>query len=95
MLRSEEYLDHVRARPCCYCTAPGPSDPHHYRGVKGTGCKPSDLFTVPLCRRCHDNFHRNGKIGASTRSETIAIFDAAAVLLLAGYLEKLIGKTKA
>ncbi len=60
-IRSENYLEHVRVRPCCVCGAPGPSEPHHF-GPRGVGQKCSDLRTVPLCSAlngCHDQFHQS------------------------------------
>ena len=51
--RNEKYLAWIRQMPC-WCGELGPSDPHHVN-VDGTGqsTKPSDLFTIPLCRECH------------------------------------------
>ena len=46
------YLAYVRARPCCSCGAPGPSDPHH-AGPRGVGQTADDCSAVPLCRPCH------------------------------------------
>lgn len=57
--RNEPYLDFVRKHPCMNCHADGPSDPHHF-GPRGIATKTSDLRTVPLCRRCHDEFHNSG-----------------------------------
>lgn len=50
--RCPVYLAHVRARPCCSCGAPGPSDPHH-AGPRGVGQTADDCSAVPLCRPCH------------------------------------------
>lgn len=55
-VRSEGFMAFVRAMPCCVCSAPAPSDPHHY-GRHGMGQKTDDTRCVPLCRRCHDHFH--------------------------------------
>lgn len=82
MYRSAEHLAFVRARPCCYCSAPGPSDPHHFGGSGGTGIKAHDLFTVPLCRQHHDEYHQHRKIGALTRIETSALLWKECALLL-------------
>lgn len=89
MFRSDRYLARVRSRPCCFCYLPGPSDPHHYRGPKGMAIKPSDAFTVPLCRLHHDEFHRSGKLGDMTRAQTMGMFDGVAVFLLAAYVEEI------
>lgn len=72
--RSWRYLAFIREKPCCVCKKPGPSDAHHIapRGQKGMGMKVSDYHTVPLCRKHHDDWHRNGfvEIG-STFSPTM------------------------
>jgi len=53
--RNEKYLDWIRKMPCWDCGRLGPSEPHHV-AVDGTGqgTKPSDLFTLPTCRDCHN-----------------------------------------
>lgn len=55
--RSDAYLAYVRSKPCMFCGADAPSDPHHV-GSRGMGQKTDDLRCVPLCRRCHDAYHR-------------------------------------
>jgi len=56
--RNQKYLAWIRKMPCYGCGAPGPSDPHHVP-VNGTGqaTKPSDFFTLPLCRHCHSDIY--------------------------------------
>jgi len=50
--RSEAYLASIRKKNCMCCGAPPPVDPHHM-ATGGMSSKCSDLFTVPLCRACH------------------------------------------
>lgn len=58
------HLKWIRTLRCCVCGAPGP-DPAHIRSANplygkretGGGERPSDKFTVPLCRRHHDEQH--------------------------------------
>ena len=53
--RSAKYLRFVRKHPCCACGRPV-VDAHHIRRLRwgsGTGVKPTDLCTIPLCRNCH------------------------------------------
>lgn len=58
------HLKWIRTLRCCVCGAPGP-DPAHIRSANplygkretGGGEKPSDKFTVPLCRKHHDEQH--------------------------------------
>lgn len=59
--RSRAYLDWVKSLECCGCGAPA-DDPHHVinAGLGGAmGSKPSDLFTIPLCRGCHTKLHES------------------------------------
>lgn len=51
----------VKGQPCCVCGREGPSDPHHFLGSVH-GLKSSDLYTVPLCRRCHDQIELRGEL---------------------------------
>lgn len=55
-------LARIREMPCLLCGKAPPSDPAHLRigHVGGTGLKPPDELTVPLCRRCHDEETRSG-----------------------------------
>ncbi|TKI02155.1 DUF968 domain-containing protein, partial [Martelella alba] len=57
---NEAYTQWVKAQPCAGCGQPA-DDPHHIidHGFSGTGTKPHDLFTIPLCRQCHDEIHRD------------------------------------
>ncbi|XBS71138.1 DUF968 domain-containing protein [Acerihabitans sp. KWT182] len=57
---NEHYTQWVKAQPCGGCGSPA-DDPHHITGhaLGGMATKPHDLFTIPLCRRCHDELHRD------------------------------------
>ncbi|OSN08372.1 hypothetical protein AU510_04395 [Lonsdalea britannica] len=57
---SEQYTRWVKTQECSGCRRPA-DDPHHIinQGLSGTGTKPHDLFVIPLCRRCHDELHRD------------------------------------
>ena len=58
--RSRKYLDWVKTLDCAVCLQPA-DDPHHGQDIGlGGGLKPSDFFTVPLCRRCHAERHKSG-----------------------------------
>lgn len=59
-MRSQAYLDYVASLPCCGCGLPA-DEAHHMigHGYKGMGTKAPDLFTLPLCRNCHDELHRS------------------------------------
>lgn len=93
-VRSETYMAFVRRDPCCGCGAPGPSDPHHF-GSRGVGQKTDDRRTVPLCRKCHDEFHAHGFLGSSSgfasgksgRVETERLFYKTQVNLLLRWMD--------
>jgi len=57
---SEKYTKWVKSQPCCGC-GNSSDDPHHIigHGQGGMGTKAHDLFTIPLCRQCHDALHRD------------------------------------
>lgn len=49
--------EYIRSMPCCACGKDGPSDPHHHP-TRAAGGTSKDL--VPLCFRCHREFHDAG-----------------------------------
>lgn len=56
-----KYLDWIRTNPCAFCGFPGPSEPHHVKGVDGlpgTGRRSSDHLVLPACHDCHDGEQR-------------------------------------
>lgn len=79
--RSRPYLDFVRARECCSCIAPGPSDPHH-TGSRGVGQKADDYSCVPLCRRCHEEVTDRYTLPGRDRTEVVPHFLRVQVALL-------------
>ena len=61
-LRSQKHLAKVRELPCVICGWI-PSDPHHLRSVghqRGASIKNGDDFTIPLCRKHHEELHMFG-----------------------------------
>ena len=52
----------VRSHGCCICKNPA-ADAHHLRIVghsRGMSIKNGDQFTIPLCRKHHDELHAFG-----------------------------------
>lgn len=64
-LHDDGYLRWLRKRPCCVCGAAPPVDACHVRfasaayGKRDTGMgeKPSDRWSIPMCRTCHMKQH--------------------------------------
>jgi hypothetical protein len=57
---NEHYTRWVKTQPCAGCGNQS-DDPHHLIGYGqgGMGTKAHDLFTIPLCRKCHNVLHRD------------------------------------
>lgn len=57
---STKYLQWVKKQPCVCCGQPA-DDPHHIIGYgQGKmGGKAHDIFTIPLCRKHHNELHQN------------------------------------
>lgn len=55
-----DYLKWVKTQPCAGCNHQA-DDAHHLigHGQGGVGTKAHDSFTIPLCRICHDQLHRD------------------------------------
>ncbi|WP_145502043.1 DUF968 domain-containing protein [Yersinia similis] len=55
---SKKWLKWVKSQQCCGCGSSA-DDPHHIIGhlQGGMGTKAHDLFTIPLCRDCHNSLH--------------------------------------
>jgi hypothetical protein len=60
-VRDKDHVKFVAKQPCLICGR-SPSDAHHLRFAqhRALGRKPSDEFTVPLCRGHHREVHRCG-----------------------------------
>lgn len=60
--RSKTYLKWIRTLPC-YCCGSKESEAHHviglHWGLSGMGQKAPDTFCMPLCRRHHNEVHRD------------------------------------
>jgi ERF superfamily len=59
--RSKAHLTFVASQPCLICKGT-PCDAHHLKIARprSLGRKVSDEFTVPLCRKHHQELHRHG-----------------------------------
>lgn len=61
-LRSKKHMAVVRSHGCCICKNPV-ADAHHLRTVghkRAAALKNGDDFTIPLCRKHHDELHAFG-----------------------------------
>jgi len=54
----DEYLEWVRKQRCCVCNAKK-SDPHHFPRTRGAGGESVKNHAIPLCLKCHGEFHSN------------------------------------
>lgn len=82
-MKNRAYSDWVRSLPCVVCD--GPADQHHLIG-KGSGImggKASDFDSFALCRRHHEELHRDvakferihgGQLEHVNRTKNRAIF---------------------
>ena len=63
--RSKAHLAFIASQPCLVCKA-SPCDAHHLKIARprSLGRKVSDEFTVPLCRKHHQELHRHGNEAA-------------------------------
>lgn len=61
-VRDPKRLSRIRRLPCLLCGKAPPSEAAHLRigHVGGTGMKPPDDLTIPLCRQHHDEETRSG-----------------------------------
>jgi hypothetical protein len=65
-MRSPEYLNFIRTRPCSFCGNPL-TEPHHcikrLRGISQAQLaqKGSDYLAIPVCHRCHEDI-RDGRL---------------------------------
>jgi hypothetical protein len=82
-IRDRDHIRHVIKQTCLICGR-RPSDPHHLRfgQLRALGRKPSDEFTVPLCRTHHREVHRCGDEAAWWRTSAIDPLAAARTLWL-------------
>lgn len=73
-VKRESHLDFIRSLSCCVCLAPPPiggsNDPMHIRaGARGYGKRhtgggetSSDIWTLPGCRKHHDEQHAKAEM---------------------------------
>jgi hypothetical protein len=79
--RSKAHLAFVASKPCLVCQS-GACDAHHLKIAqpRSLGRKVSDEFTVPLCRRHHQELHRHGNERAWWQNQGIDPLPVAALL---------------
>ena len=75
---SRKWLTWVKSQQCCGCgSGRSADDPHHIigHGQGGMGTKAHDLFTIPLCRLCHDALHADMHVWeAEHGSQVVLLF---------------------
>ena len=73
-MRDSKRLAEIRKLPCIRCGNPNSQAAHSNSAKhgKGRGVKASDLFTIPLCFKCHAAFDR---FELGNRAESEAMFE--------------------
>ena len=76
--QSQRHRNHVRGHACVMCDAEAPIEVAHIRlGTDGgMGKKPSDYFTVSLCKDCHARQHEVGERTFWQGKDVAAIMEA-------------------
>ncbi|EKN3611877.1 DUF968 domain-containing protein [Yersinia enterocolitica] len=72
---SAKWLKWVKSQQCCGCGSSA-DDPHHIigHGQGGMGTKAHDLFTIPLCRLCHDALHADMRVWEAEHGSQIELW---------------------
>ncbi|EKN6224391.1 DUF968 domain-containing protein [Yersinia enterocolitica] len=72
---SKKWLKWVKSQQCCGCGSSA-DDPHHIigHGQGGMGTKAHDLFTIPLCRACHDALHADMRVWEAEHGSQIELW---------------------
>lgn len=82
-LRDAAYMKWVRdEHACCIRGCGAPATEAHHHGPRGMGQKTDDYRVLPMCARCHREFHDTGTVDGMPRDE----FDAFAARWQAGLL---------
>lgn len=84
-VRSDAFKAFVRTKPCMFCGARPPSDPHHV-GPHGIGEKTDDSRTVPCCRKCHDEYHDTRRVKPHSKDATYVMILERQVTLLTEWM---------
>lgn len=91
-VENKKHLAFIRTLPCIVCFRHGPSDPAHIRAASaahdkrwtGKGEKPSDCWTLPLCRGDHDDQHHGKELDFWDRHGIDPFETAAALFAVSG-----------
>ncbi|WP_145585202.1 DUF968 domain-containing protein [Yersinia intermedia] len=72
---SARWLKWVKSQQCCGCGSSA-DDPHHIigHGQGGMGTKAHDLFSIPLCRACHDALHADMRVWEAEHGSQIELW---------------------
>jgi hypothetical protein len=82
----EEYLTFIRSKPCCVCPSTV-AEAHHliHRGWRDA--KRNDFSAIPMCRDCHQEYHRLGATEFRISKQTeINLWQVAALLMVEFFL---------
>jgi hypothetical protein len=68
--RDPAYLRLIRQLDCIRCHR-SDTEPHHCTTGRFSQSKVSDYETIPLCRDCHDLWHRHPSVWLSTHNPDV------------------------
>ena len=93
--KCESHLEYIRNLPCLVCGDDISTEAAHVRRadaraakkITGTGIKPNDCWTVPLCSRHHRRQHEIGEAQFWDQWGIDPVFKAMALWIHSGDLE--------
>lgn len=85
------HLAWLRGHVCCACGSPDRIEAAHVRRETdgGTGLRPDDMWTIPLCNGCHALQHLVGEISFEARTGISMKAEAGKYAARSPHLQKL------
>jgi hypothetical protein len=91
-MRDTKYMAWVRDQHCCCVLGCGlAAKEAHHHGPRGMGQKTHDQLVLPMCARCHREFHDTGTVNGMTREDFDAFASRVQVGLMLDYYRDELG----
>jgi hypothetical protein len=91
-MRDAKYMAWVRDQHCCCVLGCGlAANEAHHHGPRGMGQKTHDQLVLPMCARCHREFHDTGTVNGMTREDFDAFASRVQVGLMLDYYRDELG----